>query len=166
MQNRLSYRCHSAHSLEFIIKPRDSESRRCTGCLELSKCQSICRTCRTQYCAECRSPPCSKTQCPKGHSFLLVNSPTHSCDLCGVKAGVLNQQLYYDKWCNLKVCELCQSRLPSNSQVQSIQNNFEECCSGHLLDYLRDSLIARCSHCGDNKRLERYCPVCNTLYCL
>lgn len=100
---------------------------KCRECGEEGLCRSRCTLCDYYYCVRCRTPPCTKTDCPKKHRYHRSISENYICDICGLSPGLYDQMAYDDVRCNFGFCESCFHRLPEELSVKARQNNYQEC---------------------------------------
>jgi hypothetical protein len=127
------YLCSKDHQLEFWISTFDKMvNSSCTECGSKGNCRSICHQCSEVYCSLCRSPPCTKSKCPKGHSFLYASGgPNYICDHCGLAPRFLEEPIYDDVKCNYGFCKPCYDALPGTIEFTSLPNNFQRCSKYH-----------------------------------
>jgi len=69
--------------------------------------------------------PCTKTQCPVGHT--LISKPKSTlkniiCDFCNTNTDVLKQAIYEDWNCDFDICERCHAKLPETNPIQPLKN--------------------------------------------
>lgn len=162
------YMCAKKHRLEFWIATyEEMVSSKCCECADTFACRSVCHLCKVKYCVNCRPPLSTKTHCPNGHTFIeRTASLSYVCDICGLKAGAFYDKVYDDIKCNFGVCSNCITMLPDEYDFKSSVNKYQECSSGHLLDFLPNQEMGVCDHCHNESRLVRTCLPCKTRYCI